>query len=458
MNSLIQLQQSIQSAWQVRAHRSLSEFYALFQSIERESELCDPIPVQVTFEMLLLRASLARAGDRIQDSKKILSQAKSYATESRISLTAHFYSQQGLNFFVEGEHTQALDSFVRARDLYQNSLERADASVNILLCMENLGLPFETERKKLKGPFHRGAQSQLEALDNRTAFRRGDLSFLEKESPQVTLTQSSYFTCWVKKLAYHETPCHGLTGSPSRTNEILTGDPYFHKKQYRLRTLLGIADPIDELNSKPNLIIERLYLWTWSWLVNPKAFPLSRILELTQKIDFSWINYRLSPEDFQMLRNALTWLCLYDPASGMRMKTLISSLTVDQREDFPLLGYEYLVIQYLGAVQANEVICAQRTLKLIESHPLWHSQNIFLGDLVLDYSKKLSAQTSQRNRMGLMSRGLSQVIHSSISPDPGVLYVDLAKSELIWNEGKSKIVSRPICSALELLSRKKISV
>ncbi len=336
---------------------------------------------------VLLCASLARAeGKHGQAKDGIAMVERQFSNGERVPF--HLPLQKGLTLFVDGDYSQALDQFLLAKARAEHPTQAMIALANAVLCLENLGLPFEGALEDFRALFRRQSaldatlidlRNQLEALEMRRGFRSGDLAAAFARSILPPVSQATYYRLWLSELPFHR--FHSVL-EPSEMECFLLASPYFHQKSFRLRTLQGLVHSVDSDSYRPTELADRLYLWTWRWLTAPDRFPADKVTALIQKLDFAQLRENFTAEDAQMFRNALLWLSLFLPARSGPLRRLALSLRSGGQSDYPLYDFEGQVIAYFTLLRDQKTVEARKRGHDLRSHPLWPNVDLKLAALV----------------------------------------------------------------------------
>jgi hypothetical protein len=215
-------------------------------------------------------------------------------------------------------------------------------------------------------------------------------------------------------------------------------------QSYRLRTLEGTLHPSDSLEVKPSLAVDRIYLWTWKWLVKPHQFPIERILSVLDSTQMIEHESRLTLEDRLMLRNALSWIGFFHTNHEAPIEKKLRPIIDPKGRDYPLLELEYWIISYLkGLKQAQSKTLSQDYLTAIESHPLFNSSGLRFKEMICG--------PAQSDLLPFCSR-IEEQVRPDLKKKVGLLFVNEATFEVIQNDG-ARIISEPIARAFALLSR-----
>ena len=293
-------------------------------------------------ELLLLECSIARADRDSIRAAQILNSVENAFRHKGHRPNTPLYLQRGLTFLSQSDYSAALEQFLGARSCARNPFEKFWALGNSLTCMEYLGLPYEhtwMELQKLGRtlPLSDAALSQIYAFEGRLSFNEGSLDFLKKKTETKTIQQIHYFKLWVRAL-----PFVTLKNSRKDFENFLSHGRLLYLFPYRSRTLQGLWHNDDSRITRWSDFSDRLYLWTWQWLQDPEVFPFERLEPLLEQISQAGsLLGRLSPVDFQKIRNALGWLALFDLDSQESLERILQAHRPTFTTDQPLYAFEY---------------------------------------------------------------------------------------------------------------------
>jgi hypothetical protein len=464
-HDLVEIKKMMELAWQLRTEQQvglcreqlgkiLSVLGIQIQDLsERLLLQCAASQQAVLADVTLLAASLARSEGKLDESKRMIAFVESAL--STLSLPAPFqlHFQKGNTNLIEGDYSEGLNHFLLAVRTASSLMEKICAQSNIIYCLENMGLPFDSALKELELLFGKAdsrdfidLRTQYSAMKMRLHFRRGELTSVFESSESLP-GQAMHFRSWIAELPYHK--FYGFLSEGER-EVYLTQNPHFFQKAYRLRTLQGILHPADAKPVRASDLCDRLYLWTWRWLTNPESFTLEKVLALLKDVDFPALAPRLTLEDCQLLRNALLWVSLFAPSRASSLRRLAQSLVPKSKAVYPLFDFETHLLEYLSAVQQSPSK-GRPLFAQLKKHALWGSQEVFLSQLALLAAGEVG---SVAEPLSLLGKRLSQICVSQHKLEQGKLYVDLVTFRLQWNEGKDWVLSEPMCLALDLLYRR----
>src|SRR5690606_26572869 len=118
------------------------------------------------------------------------------------------------------------------------------------------------QRKKIAVP--EDLFSQLSCFQLRKGFRHANFENLFSDKHLLS-SQAHYYQIWARFLPfhafYHSQRDDYLSFFGADTTQL-------YLKQFRFRTLLGRLHPDDFKNPRLSEIVDRIYLWTWRWLID----------------------------------------------------------------------------------------------------------------------------------------------------------------------------------------------
>lgn len=464
------MKQKIKKAWDYRINLEIEQTRLLLSEIKNllsipvgplDQNVFDRITEKASAEKVngichvyLITASLFRADHKLEQSSRLIQIVEEYLLKNEIPLFFQVHFQKGLNFFYNSDYSNALELFLSSKLLTQDNSERIFSLCNALFCLDNLGLAYEAtfeelktliKKNKVKSKALDSALSQVKWFEHRFSFRNGELKQIFDHKIQK-VNQAYYMKIWTSELPYHK-----FSGEITaiEKEKFYLASPEFYLKSYRLRTLQGILHPDDLVDQNIKEFVDRLYLWTWQWLCHPESFPVQKILSLFDQIDFDKITTRLSSEDFQMMRNALLWLSLFDVGSGASVQRLIRSLKPSVSVDFELFRFEHQLILYLTALRDKKEIESQDYLKELKQLKFWDSKELFLRELV-DFTSSIR----ENDLLSGLKSHLDNLINTQIEIRNDQTVIDFSENKV--SLGSQFVVSEPICMAFDLFRKSKV--
>jgi hypothetical protein len=367
------LSTTIQTIWELRFARKIRETEVHLEQLKNISKSVS-FPPEIKWQIQLLDASLYRAQGNIAKSRQCID-LLSDDLKDVSQVPFQYYLQKGLNFFALDQFASALELFFQASRYAASDAEAFYAKMNALIALDNLHLPLGdiiAQLTDLTGRLDSHAKQvlraplrQLTAFQLRQRFRDGDFSNIlaQAKCESEELDQAEYVKLWINELPYiaHNQTFReqGLTQlaqarelyCQSYRLETLTGDPRFHSEQDR--------DYAIETASQ----VDRIYLWTWKWLTNPRDSTRHQLRHVLRSFDFSGAIKKMTFEDYQMLSNALSWIALFQPLMATPISEYLKRFFVNSCEFFPVLKFERLCLDWLKQGDTS-------ALDAVRSHPL----------------------------------------------------------------------------------------
>jgi hypothetical protein len=428
--------------WQLRQKQNLSELMPLY------SELKLKYPDEQ--EIQCLESSLYRARGEIKKAQGTLRALRS--TDATESLNPRVFMEEGLNYLYVGDSYNGLEKFLACYSLIKNNknerLLAVQSLINAMISLDNLGMSYaytEEEFNKLKLEMEVPASyiATVEMLRLYDLFRKGDFKAID-EIHALHGGQARFFKYYVGLLPYHSS--HYPRHISSEIENLFTQDSELYLKSYRLRTLQKCLHPEDEKNKKVSEVIDRLYLWTWQFMMSPTEAEWSRLVMTFNHLE-KLSNSHLSIDDSDKFVCILGWLGLMDPMfekSSDKLKGLFKiSEGVDQRKIHQL---EKLIIYYLKSKQINDKHVVTDYLKILKAHPLYSSPELHFRYFVEDALSDKFSERYENVLLRLRSLTLSK------SKSANKIIVDLRNNK-IHRPDQIDIVSENMCQAFGLLHK-----
>lgn len=295
---------TLEQLWRLRYLQRLTEF---------ESALASSRASLLPHDFVCLEVSLLRSKGQVSQAQQLLAEVPP------IEQGFHYYLQRAMNALAMGDHTFCMDQVVNAKVFAETDFEWLIVELNLLIGLHNLQLAVNSQLVKVKNLLETCQDKELKnfiervirTMRFRQQFSCGDWSFLQEELDADERGQALYFKIFCSALPYvfSEKNQHDLllTSLMSRNG--------LHLKNFRLRTLLQQDHFSDEAHVELKDRVDRLYLWTWKWLMDPSESHLKHLeqgvaeLEQAMSLQSDW--HRFTSEDLAMLRNALGWMSLF---------------------------------------------------------------------------------------------------------------------------------------------------
>lgn len=453
------LKKELHQAWAYRNSQQLEAAEKAYNAIQSRTQSTDRLPEELHIEVKLLKASLLRGRQQLEDSETCLIEVKNRFDNSNIvKIPFNYYCQRGLNLFYQGYFPSALEYFSRAQKIADTAEEEALATGNLLLCLDNLNLPTVKAVQNLKALvnelsedyFHQAILPQLESFEIRQAFRQGNISQVftpplrssDRFLPEQ-FSQSQYVKLWVSHLPYIN--IHGVTLDVVPLIET----PHFLWKHFRLRTLLFDARYGNDESVKISERIDRLYLWLWKWMVAPKTIPLSSVEECWRNLDPCEVCSQTTAEDFVLLKLCLRWTRLFDTRWVVPSQEWLKKSTPPNIQESPLFQYEYLLLDYLEALQLNDRSQSKILLSQLKAHPFYTDTFLNFYEIINGtYRQEVSSHPafSLGRRWFYKSKGSKT---TSVGSNQKPLVINLQNFH--WKYGNTEGVSKSLCLLIKAL-------
>lgn len=472
------MKHKLREAWQLRLEQSWEPLRIMMANLKVElavptgslqpakvSEiLANSSQAESVAELLLLHASLLRAEGALESARQLHDAISAFVYERGVEPSFQLLLQKGLNEVASGDLSSALECFLASRSMAQD-LDRLVATTNVVLCLYDLGLPFvETLREVQENlaltppsPAKERLRSQIEVLQFKHDLQHGEFEKLNLVAKKTPVGQIDYLRAWLTMLPYHS------FYQPLRQFEnLLLANPYFHQKQYRIRTLQGISHPKDLQEIDSSELVDRIYLWTWRWLTNPQALPVQKVLDQIAALELRHISLKLTNEDYHLLKNAAAWISLFDQSDSERIDRLIMQFRPLQAQPLPLWALESRVIDFCFALRDRDNIHADGILQQLRQNPLWTSSFIYWPPLIdaLSAEKNNAPLPAEMLPAGMLSAEMQtllanlQHLKTPSAQDDCEVTVDLAKETTTSKHSLQKLRSRPVARALDLLAQR----
>ncbi len=469
--------EQIKKAWDFRLSQNFEDCRTSIAQIKQELKI--PVgllnPQQVlqiiesapssdlenSIQALLLAASLMRSDGQLTLSQQILETIESSISKRNIESPFQLFFQKAINYVANRDYSAALEVFLTSRIHTKLIEEKIYALSNAMFCLDNLGLSFEKTKSEIeklmkelpeqKSNYFQQSLEQLHAFETRIKFRYGKFGdIFNHPNTAVTFGQSEYLKTWIKMLPYHT---YHMPFEELQLEDLSLANPYFYKKSYRLRTLQGLMHQQDNTDYNVTEFADRLYLWTWRWLVFPNQFPITRLLALINSVDFSELSHFLTDEDFHLVRNSLYWISLFDPTSFEKVEKLTASLRPHQGRSYDLLSFENDFQTYLFALRDHRNIEAQDFLANLKQHPLWGNTDLLFSVVIKYLNQDVSVISKPLQSLAI---NLSKIIKSkqenaTTSAD---IVIDTSSDRIYDAKTKETVTSEPMCRGFEILHRK----
>lgn len=410
-------------------------------------------------DLELLQASFLRAEGKIQVSEKMIQDCWKLSEGSGKVPSFQLVFQRALTALYKSDRSAALSDFVLAKSFAENEFERLWVLNNILSSMDNLGLPYQSTLKTLQEELDRalferqgtapvglrGVLQQANAFRSIHAFREGHFDRILSENRKGQTGQEQWLRLLTAELPF-------VVGTDkvqdSEREKFFLENPVFHVNSFRARTLQGVLHPEDAKSYRWGDFSDRVYLWTWRWLVRPEEASMDRVLSLVAGLEVRKASEKLGSDDFQQIRNALKWISLFDHDSQQAMETLMRNFAPATFREDPWFRYEELVIDTLMALRDGRRFEHQELLKMVQAHPVHHESYQRMSGLV---DPVLAESFSKSAAWGSFKERLDEWVSHQDQERSVKLVIDLKRYAATTTRPRKTILSHSLCRAFEIL-------
>lgn len=280
-------------------------------------------------DILSLYTSILRRRNEVGLAQEVLSALQPMLSKSYF----HPTFQRGLNHFHRDEIDLAFEHFVRTRKLAETPFHSLAATFNLMACAEDLGVlvdggEFQKEFEKLSPTERQILNEQYLGYCARGCFRKHKLEELVHVCQEPELSgQSLYYVCYLLELPYLNLK-EKVNGAERLREKLLLQSQEQYQMRFSINTLLGFLEGENDKETRSSLISERLYLWTWRWIVKPDENLLEKIKCFLKKVHLE--SRRRSLDDQIQISLALRWLRLFGvPLSAGLKKMILSTKNID---------------------------------------------------------------------------------------------------------------------------------
>lgn len=458
------MQQKLETAWEYRIDRRLEECLALCAELKQEmglptgnfqsAQLERCVGGKKTWEsvasLALLSASLVRALQGIADGARLVGEVEKFVRERSSIGTFPLHFEKGMIAFAQGDYSLALEHFLTANTKAEAAWEKLSNQINLLLCLDTLGLPYEKTLQELTetlllataSPAKTQVEIQLQTFQMRRSFREGKVKEAFSHSFEK-INQAYYYLLWLRSLPYHQGYEPLSTEDLARFHE----ERFFWQCGYRVRSLKGVLHPEDLSPVRLTEFSDRLYLWVWKWLLSPESFPIDKVTSQLKSLSLLHDAHRMTVEDVYLIRNSLLWMGLFDPTHEKVLSQKVATLNTQISAHYPLFELESLFIHFCRALRDEKNTLADDLALEIEGHPLCQRKELYFCPL-------LQSLRGKKVKIPEHLKGLSRHLHSSLvqkTPRKQAITVDLTLFNVAIPGMKKPLHSRPMVLALDLL-------
>lgn len=368
------------------------------------------------------KASIQRRNLDVPSSHKRLDILAESLGSTAGQLPFQLCHQRALNALVSGEHVTALHHFQAAKAVARNDQEYLSSALNVILCMENIGLPHKDTLREFEMRFAEhtaedwalGIREQLTGLCIRSAFYSGDWKALQDYMAKPDLSGQSLY----QLALIAETPYSQVTVPESfmtRLQHVTIATPRAYLAEFRLGTIQYMRSKTDgDQNIRATEIIERLMLWIWKWLESPTHKNAQNVWH-TLRLLFGFDSVGISSQEYQMLENAVRWIGLFLRLSPSQIAKILEPYQSNEMHPSSILRDEAELLDYIYSLGTSaEKACPnhfalkhERFRALQNTVESFKASRSHSGVTVCVVSRELSIGTEQV----IYSRQLTNLLH-----------------------------------------------
>lgn len=403
-------------------------------------------------ELSLLHASLLRAEGDIVGAIKWVEKIEHRWQEIACTASFQYSFQKACNEYFLGQYTEALESFLRAERVAKKNEEHAYALSNALFCLDNLGESYHTVKAELHSYLKKipkndliAVREQLRFLEDSAHFKEGRVELLFQKKTlmhSLLMNQRMHFRVWVNELPFHS---FYQSLGPTHRETYFRNTKKIARGSYRLRTIEGVTHRSDCSFFQPMELADRLYLWTWRWMVFPNQINLASLLDLYETLAVCDSTSRFSFEDKMLIHNALGWISFLLPAEKSLFSRILHQLPAPKNLS-PFFEYESLALQVLKDPNNKKLL--NHFLK----HPLSRTPSYYLMPLVrFTLGEELPLSETLVPLASRLKNYLAEIHH--VERDG--LSVFLREHRVSLSRGDQNLFSQALASAIALLKSEK---
>lgn len=434
------VEKACEQAWQLRFRQQNAEAELALEELEKS---LSSVEQELQWEIRLLRVSILRAKGLMSESNRELSEVGAEIFSKTRRAPFQYYFQKAINVFVTDDFSVAMEFFLLAESSAPNANMRLSCLMNVLTCLENLSLPWDgtlseiekiisqMKKKTKKAEIPEPVMKQLTAFRLRSAFRSGDIHSVFKVKISGEMDQASYHRLWMSRLPYLSAK-YAMSGDALQR---LSRTKSFYLKAYRLKTIALDPRLKDLETAAPTAQqVDRIYLWTWNWLTDPSEQNRKLLKEVLEKFDFQSALTKMTFEDYQLLRNALSWISLFQKQISAPIERYLTQVSIRDCNAFPIFEYEQLWIEHLKLCRYGRK--DPRLEQRIESHPLHGSADLRFEE----FAERWCGELSRARQVP--------------APSKDSIVVDEESFRIVTH--KTMILSEPLSKLLTALSELKV--
>lgn len=375
------LSRDLNLAWLYRLNQRNDLAYELLYKIQSQIKTMEDPDVQIQISALSLEASLLRWKKQLLKAKDYLDNIGSQFSRTDVEKNYFYFFELGLYYFSIAEYMDGFDYFIKAKTLAPEEKYVFIALFNIYIISKKLEISHKKMLEDLEVSFLKiknstdisGIVSQYRHLQLQQHWRNADITSLDSFRNKSEGGQDLYLQIYLSKLAY-------LNVFSYLSSEDIVLLKKLYLSDYRIRTLTGKIHPEDYFVQDSEEVVDRIYLWFWNFLKNPKAFPLNRLTEyLVNKIPAKTNNF--TPEARYKLRNIYLAISLI---TKVDLNHKINNFYFFSHEENKVLDLEKNIFLYLF----SKSLYREDLLGEMKNNPAFVEKNIYLSSLLSEENKE----------------------------------------------------------------------
>jgi len=367
---------------------------------------------KIDIKFLLLDISFKRSALKVKTALDEALALESLLTGDRhFQRDGFFFFQMGLFYLGVGLYSKAFDQFIQVRKTNSELKDYLYGRFSLILTMEALGYQYDEYLMEFESDFspYNGQAEYESLLQQFLALKIRYHFFIEQNFSRIEELigkykiegQGYYLLNFISQL-----PCFDVDKIKKyiEDNGVLVKEKHW-LNAYRTRTfseLLVEDDLKDEV--KLESVIERLYLWTWRWLMEPNTNLFYKIGEIIKYLSKRAHEQEVTHEHYQMLENSFLWISLFQGARTNWYDEILKEINYAKVRPCEFFDYEKKIVQiYIARRDKRNVVADDMLLE---------SPGTMVPQFILP---KLLASDN------LLSRGLQSLINEKISISKGVV-------------------------------------
>lgn len=432
------LRKQLITAWEFRLNQKNDLSYELFYKITHQQDKLKDVHFQIS--LLSLKASLLRWKTKNIEAKNCLDDISNTFSIIDIQKNYFYFLELGLQNFSSSSYMNSLDYFIKAKTLTEDERYKFIALFNIYVTSIKLEILSKHIFLELKNSFEKiknfsgisGLANQYQHLKINMLWKEAKFSELKKIEKKEPDTQALYLQLYLSNIPYVDL----------KLDNISIDDICFiknlHLSSYRIRTLSGRLHP-DDFNVQDSAeIVDRLYLWFWKFLKNPKEFPINKLAEYLSNIQY-FSKKVLTEEARCKLRNIYLALALITKSD---FSSAINNFYFGFNKQNKILDLEKNIFLYLSSNSEYK----KDILDEINASSIFNNKQLFFKQLFNKAPKKT-------DKLYLLGQELQQTMPQA--PKICQYLVNKNNDTLFFFKNKESIVSKVFVDALFCLFEKK---